>query len=460
MAPPKFRSPFAPLALSSASGADLRRLAHGLVADAVDEYEHFLWRQHGTVDAASHWSLVREQDDVRVYQQKQSKPKMRELLVVGTVQGELDDALYGALGRTTDALRLCAGYTKDRVANGAVLTTLTRPSREKPFRSLTIKWLVRARPGLHAVGKKKTDMVVLDCTGTKALSNGETVGFQLVHSVDLHETPSIPRYERASLSQCTLWRQTSDDRVQLYARAFVAETGSARATGDALLALARSPHCAQMKKLAWLMRCKAASLNQSHTGSRSSSSSAERICEICPTQLFSLQSSGSRRTAKAACAVCSRLVCSSCHVKRELCTVVASGDDKQLLEERVAFCAPCHAIAMRAAAADVASEEAARESERQPFPSNTDDAQVVVMPGEPDDDDESSCGDPSSEDGGALELDRDDDVDRYRRLSFRKSKPSSSIGGTLEDDEMANWSPAARHRAGTELQALCILGDA
>lgn len=426
MSLPKYTSPFPKINLSKDEKADIQAIATRLVTYTVTEYEDYLWRQHGQLDT-SQWSHVREKDKVRVFQdRRQSASTTNTLLAVGTFIGELDDAMYGVLSQTTDSVRLQAAYTRDRVTNCAVLVSLSKPTTTDSFHCTCIKWLVLAQPlHIRALSSKKRDKVIVDHTGTTTLSNGESIGFQVLHSISLPQTPPLSGYTRGEMSMCFIFRQISEDRVQVFAKTVVANgsiSSGVRAAADRLVAAAKVIPCAQMKKLSWLMRCKGSDLHRppkrSVTGALDLTDrpSSERTCDVCPPR--------NRHSAKSACTVCHRLVCSSCRVKLELRTITP---DRRLLEQRVSFCSPCHSIAVRATAIDVASDEAMRCARREAAELPISD--LVYLKG--------GCSDDRN--GGG-------------RMSF----PSSSVR-TMEEDVDAG-SSVGRARSASE-RTIYILGD-
>lgn len=68
------------------------------------------------------------------------------LQLVGSVPGSLDDAMFGAIGASADAMRVKSAYERENITDGAVLATITTPTTADPFRSLTIKWVEQEGP--------------------------------------------------------------------------------------------------------------------------------------------------------------------------------------------------------------------------------------------------------------------------------------------------------------------------
>ncbi|GLE10961.1 hypothetical protein PINS_up023234 [Pythium insidiosum] len=356
MALPKFRSPFSPLELTAADKKELSTISKRLVDEVVEGYERFLWRHNGELSPAR-WAVVREREDVRVFHDQRTgmeaeNKQLHVLLTVGTVVGALDDAMYGVLNHTTDAMRLKTAYVEDTIDNCAVLATVLSPTTERPFQSMTIKWMVKKLPFAVRAMTKNRDAVYVESMGMRKLKNGERIGFQLLHSIDFPQTPPLPMFIRANLSICSIWRQLEPERVQIYTKTFFDVPDKLllplviRSTADALVSVWRFMHCAQMKKITWFTRRRTPILED---GKRRPSIAAPKGCSACGAP-----STRSSQCREVLCAVCSRVVCKSCRVKRELFFIDLAG---RLLRERIKVCVPCLSVAARTKATHVAVEE-------------------------------------------------------------------------------------------------------
>ncbi|RLN91981.1 hypothetical protein BBJ28_00022492 [Nothophytophthora sp. Chile5] len=187
------------------------------------------------------------------------------LQLVGSVPGSLDDALFGALGATTESMRVKSAYEHDNTTNCAVLATITAPSTDHPFRSLTIKWLEqggsspdhrRSHPLHYPISLPREDLVFLEATGTTTLSTGERVAFQLRHSVHFPQTLARHNVQRGNMSTCLLFREgdAANGCLEVFARACLSGGNSAvRATAQTMAGAGRVVLCGRMKKLAWLL---------------------------------------------------------------------------------------------------------------------------------------------------------------------------------------------------------------
>lgn len=359
MAQPKFQSPFPPVVLVYEDKKELCRIAKRAVNDVVESFERYLFRDQREVNPA-HWSAVKARDDVRVYHERRSSNSnnnssdgrnVEVLQTIGTVVGSLDDAIYGVVARTTDAMRLRAANIQDgTITNCAVLANVQSPKADKPFRSMAVKWMVKTVPLAMRALMKPRDMVYLEATGLQRLSTGERVGFHLMHSIGhLPQTRPIPTYVRASVSVCSIWRQQSSDKVEVYIKSFIDAPErllaqvTVRSAADSLLSVWRHMHCAQMKKLAWLL---SRQLPQYSDGKKSApSQKTSGRCQVCTSK------------TKTKCLLCAKDVCFKCCVKRDLWSIDLGNDD--LVEKSVTVCVPCLTIALRTSSADLAREDMA-----------------------------------------------------------------------------------------------------
>ncbi|KAJ0409050.1 hypothetical protein ATCC90586_000637 [Pythium insidiosum] len=365
------RRPFPTLELSTADRKEICQIAKHVVRAAVDEYEYFLWTDHGQLSPAR-WSLVQAKDDIRVYDSRQhaAQPRserQRLLLAVGTVVGTVEDAALGMMVRTEEELRLKARYMQEAVTNCAVLAVVQRPKAEKPFRSITVQWVVRGVPWHLRALSKPRDSVFIDATGVLSLSNNERVVFQLVHSIELPQAPSLqPMYSRTKLSHCSLWRQVDGTRVETYTRAVIETPDRLTAplmvhsTAESFLSMWRIQHCAQMRKLAWFITTRTPLLGAADKPPASGNydkSDDDGKCGTCGKASRSVR----RRSAKCMCLACGRFVCNECRTKKELFAASAEGE---IVATSVVVCLSCLTLAVRANAADVLRDELAAAQRR------------------------------------------------------------------------------------------------
>ncbi|KAH7476527.1 hypothetical protein KRP22_000372 [Phytophthora ramorum] len=152
---PLAQAPFAPLSLCDGDKKAVVELADLFVQQTLGDYETHLDVQRGIVDEVR-WKMVKRFEDVVVYQDREAMrsrrltrsgsesgssyeeseaPKdMQKLLWFGTVQGTLDDIMYGVVNPTAEEAKVKAAYVGSNVLDFAVLDTIIYPTVDEPFR--------------------------------------------------------------------------------------------------------------------------------------------------------------------------------------------------------------------------------------------------------------------------------------------------------------------------------------
>ncbi|GMF80134.1 unnamed protein product [Phytophthora fragariaefolia] len=355
------------------------------------------------------------------------------LQLVGSVPGSLDDAMYGALGATAEAMRVKSAYEHDNITDGAVLAMIVSPTAADPFRSLTIKWVEQEGPTidhhryhplhypvtLPGAGTRE-DLVFLEATGTTTLANGDRIGFQLRHSVHFPQTHIRHNVRRGNMSTCTLFRDgdaTTVDvaegpcrgSVEVFARACLSGGNAAvRSTTQAMAATSDVVLCGRMKKLAWMLaqrqppvqhlmgyvaqqtslaaltrslperKARHGSLTVTVSAAAAAATSAadSKLCVTCKKRgpWFSTHGKKKKRPATT-CQLCWRYVCSSCRLKKTVKSCVADPHrdgrlSAHVVQREVTLCNICvHQSMVATSARDVAREEIEADPKRWRFPS-------------------------------------------------------------------------------------------
>ncbi|ETP30029.1 hypothetical protein F442_20902 [Phytophthora nicotianae P10297] len=364
----RFRNPFKPLKLSPEAAQELETIAEVFVSESIRTYEHFLFDESSQVDD-NRWKFMYQKDDVKSYAERagfsapepgmESCTRPRSLsssiselpivLVTGTIEGNLDDTIYGFMCPTLDMMRIKTSYVQDTMYRACVLATLVEPTTEDPFRSLSIKWVEKGQPFHVRAVIKNRDFVYMESTGTRYLRNGERVGYQLVHSVQFPETPARGSAIRGNMSMSAIYRQRDSNVVDVFIKGFLNPAGGltrsiiTRSAAKALLSVSKNVHCAQMKKLAWSIRQRCPTMMERQADSV--------VCVTCLKR-----PSGTHRLLHRhlCCGVCARYVCSGCRIHKKLHFMMA---DRKMLEQEVAFCPKCYTEALNAKTVTVASQE-------------------------------------------------------------------------------------------------------
>lgn len=363
----KFSNPFARLQLSLEEEQRLEEIAKVFVGETLAQYQRHLSEEHGQVDG-NRWKFVRQRENVAVFQERPGKGGVSAykdmgmgaptpaadlpiLMGVGTIVGDLEDVMYGVVNPTQDMIRIKTSYVEDSIVDAAVLATLIEPSVSDPFRALTVKWCVKGRP-LHVRSViKNRDLVYLESTGIAQLANGERIGYQLLHSVTFPQIHELDATVRGNMSLSAIYRQKGDNTVELYMRGFLDPAGGlmrsivVKSAADAMVSVWKNVHCAQMKKLAWVIRRGKFSpqdRRQSHPLANSG------VCATCQKK------SALNFVTKSVCRVCFKHVCLACRIKRKLSFI---GPERRLIQQRVTFCSMCISRAINTSAHVVASDE-------------------------------------------------------------------------------------------------------
>lgn len=204
----------------------------------------------------------------------------------GTIQGTLDDTMYGAFAADDDAWRIKSSYVEDRFDDAKVLATIYGPSEQDPYRFLGVKWFTNELPlGVGALIQRR-DFLILEATGLARDSQGTQVGYSVYQSIDLPQIPELKTLKivRGYTSCCFINRQLTPTTVGIYCRGFFDAGGylsssmSASMAANSIVAAANALDCAVMKKLVWLV----GQTQEEHlAASRVQSKSSLDQCETC-----------------------------------------------------------------------------------------------------------------------------------------------------------------------------------
>lgn len=344
------------LTLTQDDEQELKALADESLRETLSKYEDFIYRQKRSVDKQK-WKLIKEREDVRAFrerkgdgsdessgtqQQQQGQdveigPKAAMaanspqpmLMLTGTIQGTLEDAMYGTYFDDTSSLRSRSTYEKDLMEDMAVLRNIDAPTMADPFNYLGVSWFLRDFPGLGAVVKRR-DFLLLTKSGMAKTSMGESIGVYLVHSINHRDLPEMDfaNIIRGRLAFCLIYRQMSENRVEIFMHSVMDPRGAVMSffvtqeSAQTLLATGKAIHSAQKKKLYYFMRKQAreksftgsyvaSPLSSSHSSNSSSSAGFSRrtaqrqvssTCTSCDKSLDKLFSSSG-----CFCQICQRV---------------------------------------------------------------------------------------------------------------------------------------------------------
>ncbi|KAJ8574688.1 hypothetical protein ON010_g4527 [Phytophthora cinnamomi] len=277
-------------------------------------------------------------------QEAVKRPAGFEMILHGTVDGILDDAMYGTFAATDQAWMWRSSHINDRLDDARVLATIRGPTREDPFRFLGVKWFVKERPVVLTSLVQQRDYLILEATGLTRDSKGEKVGYYLMHSISLPRIfPELTELGllRGDLSLCFIDRQLGHNKVEKYCRNFSNPRGkipdrvAVAVTADALICAANVIDYAYIKKLTWLMKEKGEEIAARHC--RPSGESRPKCCQNCSKGFSKFALPGSRSGVD--CQICRRVVCGRCNVTKKMTVDVSeTGSVKQCA---LRFCLEC-----------------------------------------------------------------------------------------------------------------------
>lgn len=274
------------LSLTAQDAARVEKLALTVVSETLESYE-----AHRAVDQrrllSDRWKEIRRHENIAVYKERsgwrapfqtlrdldgQLTPVLCKqaptLLAVGTLQGSLDDEMYGCMAMSDDTARARSAYLGDGVDKFRMLARIREPSERDPFRSVGICYCTNASP--YPLVKPR-DYCLAMATGVTKTRSGERVGYYLIHSVDMFLPPTEedenegsssrrPQYVHAKGSLCWLKIEQPSGKVDLYAKGFFAPMGTAPEFAslapliEAVLATAMTSDTSYAKKLFWMIR--------------------------------------------------------------------------------------------------------------------------------------------------------------------------------------------------------------
>ncbi|RAW23749.1 hypothetical protein PC110_g19820 [Phytophthora cactorum] len=288
---------------------------------------------------------------------KSNTPSIPSVLMLGTVVGDLDDIMYGAVAATDADVRIKDQLLQDGTEQSKVLRCLVKPTERDPFRQVSVKWQLYST----------RDYVCLDTTGFARSSTGERVGYSLSHSIAFDEQlPQFDRHiiDRGNRSVCVMYRQRTPNTVECYARGFfdfettndpIANRVALQAIANQWLSHARITKLTQMKKFVWRLKQQVAYGEPIAKASMPLTTCT--ACRVCN------KSFGVLGGAKA-CSICLNSICSRCCGKKLVC--IADPTTREVIKSKRLFCARCIQETLLTAAMNVAKMEIQREADYRP----------------------------------------------------------------------------------------------
>ncbi|KAF4139216.1 hypothetical protein GN958_ATG11576 [Phytophthora infestans] len=341
-------NPFKELNLSLEDRAQLEDLANQCITTNLDFCTKFNAKKR-IVDT-NRWKLLKEGQKLKVYSERSgvtttavaqgNEPTgsgLPMLLCVGTMEGKLDDLMFGAISENLETMRVKASYVDD-FSGAAVLDDVVVPTEEKPFQSLVIKWMELDIPFRSTNLVKNRDYVYLEGTGFVKNEQNERIGYHLLHSVSFAQTHQLPNRVRGNMSFTAFWRQRGPNTLEMYATSVMdpVDTGLIRKLvvpnmANVFLSTLKYAYCGQMRKLTYM-------LDKKYAESRlRGASNMKRICVTCSSPV-SGRRLGDFGKSNSFCRLCFGFVCTACKITRKLSFV---DPDLLLSQRKVTFCTAC-----------------------------------------------------------------------------------------------------------------------
>ncbi|GMF42642.1 unnamed protein product [Phytophthora fragariaefolia] len=354
----------------------LEALAEQQLALAELQLEQHVARDNSVVDKRR-WKPIKTRERITVFRERSSAAFHRQchsrsqvatgsapsdddwplpqLLAVGTLEGTLEDIMYGIHTPTAAHVMAKAIISGDEVVDAQVLHVLRSPTIAHPFRFLGVKWLVKAHPPAMGAVVLPRDIVYVEFVGIKSREDGSKLGYFLIHSVSLPQYPELRRelgLVRARVSSCVLLqqRQGEPNEVDVFMTGRVAAQGrvldslALLSTANGLTYFWKAGVCAQRRKLAWRLQ------HKRKLPPGGGAQAPPEQCPLCRKRMDRAFSSPTR------CEMCGVRMCSPCGVNQKLLFPGAFGS-KETHVVTVELCTPCITSTVEEDATAVARQE-------------------------------------------------------------------------------------------------------
>ncbi|KAG6616759.1 uncharacterized protein IUM83_17915 [Phytophthora cinnamomi] len=366
-------NPYPDVHVSKEERQQLIQLVDGFVQDYFQKYEEFVLVNKREVDERR-WGHVKSKDNINIYTERSQKelkkngvlstdepnttgsPVVPEkelpvMLSVGTFVGEMDDLMFGVVNPTLDVMRIKASYVHD-LDSAAVLCPVVEPSPDEPFRSLVVKWMTIDVPLQSTNLVKCRDFVYIEATGILHFTNGDRVGYHLLHSVEFPQTKPLPHKIRGNLSVFGFFRQIEPNVIDNFASGIVDPGGDIMrfllilTAAEALSSATNYVYCGQMEKISWM-------LQRRHSDfARQDETHARQECVACGKKATNAKLRGIGRSK---CRLCYGRVCFPCKVRKRISFIAQDG---QLVQRKITFCTKCVSTATKYSAQEAARDQA------------------------------------------------------------------------------------------------------
>ncbi|KAG2762453.1 hypothetical protein JG687_00012516 [Phytophthora cactorum] len=349
---------------------DCKELATKLLAHTVHEFERYAYDESGVI-GPRRWKAKSTKNDLTLYRERDggsmgmvladSLHRLVEkqeifsptaatlipptLLLIGTRQGYVENAMSTLVTLTQDELALVVKFLHGDVADCAVLHTMEGPSASKPFHFLGFKYFV-TESATDARIIKRRHSVYLEYTGLTRSRTGEILGYHMMQSVALPQFPDLTSHNSvcAMTSMRFIYRQKVDGLVEIFMLGSIDVSGwlikpmATMVVEDVTFGMTRMLDCSETKRLTQ-MACEFQKRKQDERRgrqpTRQTSVGDGTCCSMCQRE----RKSGFGGVKLVPCLVCGHAACSRCRANKQV--FVTSNDGLLGKLVKVPVCSVC-----------------------------------------------------------------------------------------------------------------------
>ncbi|KAL3667774.1 hypothetical protein V7S43_007325 [Phytophthora oleae] len=257
----------------------------------------------------------------------------------GTMDGDLDDCMFGCFAPNDEAWKLRSSHINDRLDDARILASIRGPTGSDPCRFLGLKWFAKEMPAVLTGIVSQRDFLIMESSGFTQDSKGQRIGYFLMHSVALRAVPEFSHLDivRGVMSFCYLFRQGKPGKVDTFCRGFFDSRGdlpgrmSVSLAADSAICCASVVDYGYIRKLRWLM--------QYASKHRNREENRPNRCEACDKSFTKFSLSLSSSGSGSACQICHQVVCAKCNVTKKITMHVS--DTGSVQQCPLSFCLGC-----------------------------------------------------------------------------------------------------------------------
>ncbi|KAI9982336.1 hypothetical protein PInf_008264 [Phytophthora infestans] len=345
-------------------------LATKLLAHTVHEFERVAYDENGAV-GHRRWKAKSTKNDITLYRERDggsmgmvladSLHRLVEkqeifsptaatlipptLLLIGTRQGFVENAMSTLVTLTQDELALVVKFLHGDVADCAVLHTMEGPTASKPFHFLGFKFFVTESAADARIIKRRHS-VYLEYTGLTRSRTGEILGYHMMQSVALPQFPDLTSRNSvcAMTSMRFIYRQKADSLVEIFMLGSIDVSGwlikpmASMVVEDVTFGMTRMLDCSETKRLTQ-MACEFQKRKhderRGRRPTRQTSVGDDTCCSVCQRE----RKGGFGGVKLVPCLVCGYRACSRCRASKQV--FVTSNDGLLGKLVKVPVCSIC-----------------------------------------------------------------------------------------------------------------------